>query len=444
MKLREIVSLLKVDCPVLEDVELTGVCIDSRKLTPGCLFVALTGEHFDGHDFIADAERLGAAAVVCHRLMPHVSLPQLVVPDTLQALTSLACHHRQQMDCAVIALTGSNGKTTVKEMIASILPKTAFATPGNLNNHIGVPLSLLQLTPTHRMAVFELGANHLGEIAHTVSLVQPRVALINNVATAHLEGFGTIDGVAHAKGEIYAGLASDGIAVINDDDAYAHFWDLSLEHKKTRRFSATHEADVYARQIKLDEQGCAQFSLVLPEGEALIHLAVPGLHNVNNALAAAACTSALGIALPDIVAGLERFSGVQGRMTYRRGLRDAVVIDDTYNANLRSMLTALDVLAARAGQRIFVMGDMGELGSYSQLHHQEVGAAARALGIERLMTCGEASKAATDAFGLHATHYSTQHALVEALLPQLNEKTTILVKGSRSSAMENIVREICR
>lgn len=440
MTLSEIAALFNLTCA--ENTVVSGICIDSRKVMSGQLFVAIQGDRFDGHEFIHDAVARGAAAIVCSHAAAGVVVPQFIVPDTLQALAMLAAHHRRQLDCAVIALTGSNGKTTVKEMIASILPKPSFATPGNLNNHIGAPLSVLQLQSAHCFAVFELGANHRGEIEHTVGVVQPQVTLINNIAPAHIDGFGSIDGVAHAKGEIHQGLAAGGTAVINDDDAYAHFWDSILTNKKTIRFSATHPATVHAHNIIYNAEGCAQFMLHVPQGESLIQLTVPGAHNVSNALAAAACTCALGIDLSDISAGLCRFPGVAGRMAFLPGKHHSLIIDDTYNANLRSVLTALDVLAARQGQRIFVFGDMGELGAWSEQHHQDVGIAARKHKIDSIMTCGIQSESTTKAFGIGGQHYPDQETLVQALLQKLDSQTTVLVKGSRSSAMENIVREL--
>lgn len=440
MKLSEIALALKLSC--LQDIDLTGLSIDSRNIKPGYLFVALQGDRFDGHDFIHSAVAAGAAAILCHRLAPDVSVPQLIVPDTIQALASIATAHRQRLSCEVIALTGSNGKTTVKEMIAAILPQPSYATPGNLNNHIGVPLSILQLSDEHRYAVFELGANHRGEIAHTVAIVQPRVTLINNIAPAHIGEFGSIEGVARSKGEIHKGIAAQGTAVINDDDAYAHYWDPLLTGKNILRFSSQKPVDVHARDITYDEQGFAQFILVLPEGEARIQLQVPGAHNVSNALAAAACTYGLGIALTDIAAGLQKFKGVAGRMTFLQGKKNALVIDDTYNANLRSSLTAIDVLASRQGKRIFVFGDMGELGKWCEEHHQEVGIAAREHGIDMLMTCGKHSEAAARAYGSAAKHYQHQDELAKDLLNLLDANTTVLVKGSRSSQMEKIVHQL--
>ena len=419
-----------------------GVCIDSRQAKPRQLFVAIRGESFDGHNFIKQAVEQGAIAVLCSQSISGVNVPQWVVPDTIAALATMATFYRQQHKCPVIALTGSNGKTTVKEMIAAILPQPSHATKGNLNNHIGVPLSVLALRPESRSAVFELGANHQGEIAHCVAIVQPEVTLINNIAPAHVEGFGSIEGVAKAKGEIHQGLMAGGTAVINDDDAYAHYWDAHLVGKKILRFSVTKPVDIYARSLTFDAEGRGHFQLVTPHGEAWVELQVPGQHNVSNALAAAACTTAIHISLADIAAALSAFTGVSGRMTYRSGKHNAVIIDDTYNANLRSTLAALDVLAKRKGRRIFVFGDMGELGEFSQQHHQDVGLAARSHGIDLLLTCGTHSRWATSAFGDVAQHYAAQDNLVQDLLKQLDEETTVLVKGSRSSAMEQVVRQL--
>ncbi len=440
MNLAEIGTLLQNS--ILNNAEITGVCIDSRDIKPGNLFIAIQGERFDGHDFLAEVEAKGASAIVCQRPSSTVKIPQLQVNDTFKALAQIATFYRQKQSCPVIAITGSNGKTSVKEMIASILPKPSFATPGNLNNHIGAPLSVLKLQPEHRYAVFELGASHRGEIAHTVAVVQPHVALINNIAPAHIEGFGSIDGVADAKGELYQGLAASGTAVVNDDDAYAHYWDGLFENRTIIRFSIDHKTDVYVNDLVFDVNNCGQFTLITPAGQAHVKLKVPGRHNVSNALAAAACTCVIGIPLADIVNGLQDFTGVAGRMTFKQGKHQALIIDDTYNANLRSALTAVEVLAKRPGAKILVLGDMGELGTYSEAHHQQVGQAAREYGIDILMTCGQHSRLATLAFGEHARHYDNQQALTDALLNYLDADTTVLVKGSRSAAMEKIVHQL--
>lgn len=440
MKLSHFAATLLLDCP--KDVTLSGVSIDSRSVKPGDLFVAIPGERFDGHQFVNAAVEKGAVAVMVQQPMPHLSVPQLIVPDTQQALGLIAKAHRQQHLCPAIALTGSNGKTTVKEMIAAILPPFSHASHGNFNNHLGAPLSVLQLEPQHRYAVFELGASHIGDIAYTVAIAQPQVALINNIAPAHIEGFGSIDGVAKAKGEIYQGLEKEGIAIINADDAYAHFWDQSLTNKRVYRFSRLQSADFAISHLQWRENGCATFTLHTPGGDAHIELNVPGEHNVSNALAAAACTYALGIGLDQIATGLNTFKGVAGRLTFLNGKNQAVIIDDTYNANLRSVLTALDVLAKRPGRRVMILGDMGELGVWSEEHHREVGLVARQHGIETFYSCGRLSKVASDAFGSGAQHYPTQDALLTMLIPQLDATTTVLVKGSRASAMEKIVERL--
>ncbi|MBA3537106.1 MAG: UDP-N-acetylmuramoyl-tripeptide--D-alanyl-D-alanine ligase [Tatlockia sp.] len=440
MNLTNIAKLF--NCTFPNDSLITGICIDSRKMKPGNLFIALSGENFDGYDFIDDAIAKGTVAVISNRANKQIDIPQIVVKDTVKALAKLASYHRKSIHCPVIALTGSNGKTTVKEMIASILPKPAHATPGNLNNHIGVPLSVLQLQPEHRYAVFELGANHPGEIAYTVAVVKPQVALINNIAPAHIEGFGSIDGVARTKGEIYQGLSDDGLAVVNADDNYTHFWDGILTNKKVLRYSLTKPADVYARDLSFDPQGFAHFELVLPIGHAKLVLRIPGEHTVRNALAAAACCFAVGISLDDIVEGLKQFRGVAGRMTFLNGKNESIIIDDTYNANLHSVLTAVDVLAARQGRRILVLGDLGELGAWTQQHHEEIGHAAYQRGIDLLLTCGNHSEYSSHAFGTTAKHYKNQDELAQDLLAKLDKDTTVLVKGSRSASMEKIVQQL--
>ncbi|MBA2657606.1 MAG: UDP-N-acetylmuramoyl-tripeptide--D-alanyl-D-alanine ligase [Tatlockia sp.] len=440
MNLAKIAQLF--NCSLAYDTLITGICIDSRNLKPGNLFIALRGENFDGHDFISAAVEKGAAAVLVERSCTNLTIPQILVQNCLEALAKLATAHRQSIHCPVIALTGSNGKTSVKEMIAAILPKPAFATPGNLNNHIGVPLSVLQLQSEHTYAVFELGANHPGEIAYTVAIVQPQVSLINNIAPAHIEGFGSIDGVARTKGEIYEGLSEEGMAVVNADDNYANFWNGILANKKVLRFSLSKPADVYARDLSIDDQGFCRFEMVLPVGPAKVELRVPGEHAVRNALAAAACCYAVGISLADIVEGLQQFRGVSGRMTFRSGKNESLIIDDTYNANLQSVLTAVEVLSSRPGRRILVLGDLGELGAWTQQHHEEIGHAAYRRGIDLLLTCGHHSEYSSTAFGTTAKHYTNQEELAQELLAKLDKDTTVLVKGSRSAAMEKIVEQL--
>ncbi len=442
MHSQDIARALGQSCP--SNFEITRVVLNSRLVKPGDLFVAISGNHSDGHHFIKQAVQSGASAILCSHAQPNIPVMQWVVSDPCAALTTLAAQHRAQQTCKVVAVTGSNGKTTVKEMIAAILPKESFATPGNFNNHLGVPISLIQLKPQHRYAVFELGANHVGEIAHTVGLVQPCVTLINNIAPAHLSGFGSISGVVQAKGEIYQGLLPHGTAVINDDDVYAHAWDSILVDKKIVRFSLHNPTSVHAIDLRWTDDHLAGFTLVMPLGQAQIQLKVPGIHMVSNALAAAACAYALGLSLRDIVHGLQNFGGVSGRMTFLPGKNNSIIIDDTYNANLNSVLAAVDVLSHMSGKRCLILGDMGELGSAAIEHHQLVGATAREKGIECLFSCGTHSAESSKAFGAAGRHYVGQQELVDAFSAQLDQNTTVLIKGSRSAAMEKIVQQLIK
>jgi UDP-N-acetylmuramoyl-tripeptide--D-alanyl-D-alanine ligase len=438
MNLTTIAKIFGHDLKISGNVH--GVCIDSRKIQPGDLFIAIKGNHFDGHDFIAQAASAKAAAVLCeHKYQGPLDIPQIIVPDTIKALASLAEHHRQTISCPIIAITGSNGKTSVKEMIAGILPKPSHANQGNFNNHIGAPFSILGLRAEHKYAVFELGANHSGEIAYTANIVKPGISLINNIAPAHIEGFGSIQGVASSKGEIYQALPKAGIAIVNEDDEYAHFWDEILIDKEVLRFSLNKKTPINTKNLSYKKEGNAEFTLSFPSGAVNVSLQVPGEHTVRNALAAATCCYAAGISLDQIAAGLEQFSGVPGRMTYLSGKNHSVIIDDTYNANLRSVLTAIECLSKRNGKRILVLGDLGELGSWTQQHHEEIGTAAAERGIDLLLTCGKHSAFSSQAFGSKGRHYTSQADLVKDLLFEMDEDTTILVKGSRSAAMEKVV-----
>lgn len=445
MNLKEIACVLKqaADPATAHETPVQQIVLDSRKLAKGDIFVALAGENFDGHDFIEAAVNRGAIAIICEKKPSYaLPVPCWVVPSSLQALADMASYYRQTIHCPIIAVTGSNGKTSVKEMIHSILPKPSHATPGNLNNHIGVPLSLLALSPEDRYAVFELGANHSGEIAYTVAMVKPDVTLINNIGPAHIGEFGSLEGVARAKGEIYQGLGAGGTAVVNNDDAFANFWDNLLIDKKVLRFSLHNPGNVTAKDIRFNAEGCAVFTLVLPTDQIQVALQVPGEHMILNALAAASCCYAVGISGQDIVRGLIAFRGVAGRMTFLTGKNKALIIDDTYNANLRSVLTAIEVLAKRQGQRILVLGDLGELGDFTQAHHEEIGRVAREMGVNLVFTCGAHSKFTADAFGKNAKHFTNHKTLVEDLKTYLDENTTVLIKGSRAAAMENVVQEL--
>ncbi|WP_367606479.1 UDP-N-acetylmuramoyl-tripeptide--D-alanyl-D-alanine ligase [Legionella sp. W05-934-2] len=438
MKLAQIALWLSQQCDL--DLTVNQIVSDSRLVKPGDVFVALSGETYQGHNFISAAAQQGAIAAITDKQDPDVTIPQFVVNDPLVALTTMAIAHRQQVKCPTVALTGSNGKTTVKEMIYTALPKPALATTGNLNNHIGVPLSVLRLRPEHRYAAFELGANHLGEIAQTVKIAQPDVALINNIGPAHIEGFGSIDGVAKAKGEIYSGLKKEGIAVINDDDNYNHFWDDIIKDKSVIRFSMTHTADVYADNIIMDQYNCAHFQVHFPSQiTADIHLQVPGRHLVANALAAASCLFALNIPIDNIVTGLNQFKGVKGRFQRMKGQKESCIIDDSYNANLNSTQRAIEALAQYPGKRILIMGDMAELGSWGIEHHQQIGNLAKQNHIDMVITLGNLSSHTSESFGDNAFHFNDIGSLIDHVRGLLASDVTLLIKGSRSARMERVV-----
>jgi len=422
------------------DVEFTRVETDTRKLTPGCLFVALRGPNFDGHAFVDRAIELGAAAVMVgessgSRLPTH---PTLIVDDTRLALGRLAAWHRGLMPAKVAAITGSNGKTTVKEMLAAICRAVAggdavLATQGNLNNDIGMPLTLLGLTPAHRFAVIEMGMNHPGEIDTLTHIARPDVALVNNALRAHLEGLGSIEAVARAKGEIYAGLGHDGIAIVNADDPNAELWREMNAGRKTLTFGIAEGTSV--RLVCPDP-----LALMTPAGPIKARLQVPGAHNALNAAAAAACALALGIAPLAIADGLAAYAGVKGRLQTHPCILGATLIDDSYNANPDSVAAAIDVLAARRGTRILVLGDMGELGTDAAALHREAGDRARAAGIDRLLCIGELSLECVQAFGPGGMHFERIEELLAEIEQALGPDVTVLVKGSRFMRMERVVQ----
>ncbi len=429
------------------DVEYTSVGSDSRAIVPGMLFVALKGERFDGHDFVIDALAQGAAAALVSRefFAAHPELPLIGVADTRLALGRLAAHWRSRFHIPLIGITGSNGKTTVKEMCAAILradfgQNSVLATSGNLNNDIGLPLMLLKLCHTHRAAVVEMGMNHAGEIDHLTRIAQPTVALINNAQRAHLEGLGSVEAIARAKGEIFAGLGDEGIAVINADDAFADYWRGLNVGRRILSFGFHAEADVRG---SWRPQGFAgELSISSPQGDAIFTLPAPGIHNARNALAAAAACLAAGAPLAPVVRGLESYQGVKGRLQRRPGVNGALIIDDSYNANPDSMRAAIEVLAALPGRRILVMGDMGEVGEAAGQVHSEIGGHAKSMGIDHLFALGEKSIAAVHDFGSGGGHFASVEALVKALKPLLDENTTVLVKGSRFMRMERVADAI--
>ncbi len=419
-----------------EDVAFHAVSTDSRTVQAGDLFVALRGERFDGHAYVAECLQRGAAAALVSQPVAGAG-SQLVVADTRVALGKLAAYWRSQFAIPLVAVTGSNGKTTVKEMLAAILRAAAggdaavLATQGNLNNDIGLPMTLLKLRGQHRYAVAEMGMNHAGEIAYLTRLGRPDVALVNNALPAHLEGLGSVEGVARAKGEIFQGLGAGGTAIINADDAYAPLWrELAAPHR-IQTFGLEQTADVSA-DYQLNADG-SEVTLKTPQGSARLHLPAAGLHNVRNALAATAAALAMGVTLEAVVNGLQQFSGAKGRLQRKSGLQGCTVIDDTYNANPASMRAAIDVLAACPGKRVLVLGDMGELGADAEILHAEIGQYARAARLDGLLTLGEMSRAYA------GERYDTPEQLADALRPQLDNTTTVLVKGSRFMRMERVV-----
>lgn len=440
MLLSEVASWL--NCHVSTDSEIQSVKIDSRDINKGDLFIAIIGENFNGHDFIDQAIKRGAVAVVVSQPI-DCTKPVLKVDDTIRALGTIAYNHRIQFNIPIIALTGSNGKTSVKEMIASILSNyPSFSTQGNLNNHIGAPLSLLQLNASHQYAVFELGANHPGEIAYTAGLVKPWVTLINNIGPAHIEGFGSIEGVADAKGEIYQALDDNGIAIVNDDTDFNHYWDKIIANRQCYRFSKNHRSSITAENINYDNNKRASFDLVIDDLRQLVQLQVPGEHMVSNALAAASCCFAIGISLGEIARGLAKFIGVKGRMAFVTGKKNSLIIDDTYNANLASAKAAIEVLASLPGLKYLVLGDMGELGDKAESHHRQLGEYARQKGIDYLYSCGNLSRYASLPFAENGSHFASQQQLIEKLEKLLGPEVIALVKGSRSAKMEAVVDKL--
>lgn len=434
-----------------QDVLLEGVSSDTRRIGNGQLFIALAGERFDAHDFLPIAVAAGAAALlVSRREAVPAGANAVLVADTRLALGALAAAWRQRFGAVrLIGLTGSNGKTTTKEMIASILHaafgEAVLATQGNLNNDIGLPLTLLGLTDQHRAAVIEMGMNHPGEIAYLTQIARPDVALITNAQRAHLEGMGTLDEVAQEKGSIFTGLGAQGIAVINADDAYARYWqDLAAPHAFCR-FGLTGSNAANGNGDDLDVQGSVVLHgldnlLTLRHGneEAQIALQIPGKHNARNAVAAAAACLAAGIPFAAVAEGLKNFSGVRGRLQKRAGQHGATVLDDTYNANPDSVRAGIDVLASNIGKTILVLGDMGEVGEGGAQYHDEVGGYAKQHGIDRLYTFGTASQQASRNFGDGAYHFAQLDDLITILSDELTPDTTVLVKGSRFMRMERV------
>ncbi len=425
----------------------TSVGTDSRNVKSGELFIALRGEHFDAHQHIAAAQAAGAIAAIADVAgapLAPADMPLIMVNNTRSALTQLAYAWRSRFSMPLVALTGSSGKTTVKEMLAAILREhvgdAVLATRGNLNNEIGVPLMLLELNASHRYAVIELGMNHSGEISRLTQLARPNVALINNAGRAHIEYLGSEEAIARAKGEIFEGLSSQGVAVINADDAHATLWQKLLNKNKCLRFCIEQSADISARYTL--SAAASEMMITAPTGRVIVTLNAPGLHNVRNALAACAAAVALNVPLAVIQSGLSRYSGFKGRLQRKAAPGGATIIDDTYNANPESVRAAIDVLAHVPGKRLLVLGDMGELGERAAACHTEIGAYARQVRIEKLYALGEMSALTAVAFGAGARHFESIEALQAALKTELAPDVTALVKGSRFMKMERVVEAL--
>ena len=429
----------------VDDAAFNGVTTDSRQVAVGNLFVALRGERFDAHEFLAEVAAAGAAAVVVERVPEGLTVPALVVPDTRIALGEIAAHWRKQFSLPVIGVTGSNGKTTVKEMIASILAaafgnEQILATRGNLNNDIGVPLTVFRLNAAYKAAVIELGMNHPGEIAQLTAIAQPRVGMVNNAQREHQEFMESVEAVAKENGSVINGLAADGIAVFPADDAYTKLWRSYAGQRKTMTFGLVPDADV-SGTFQVNDFG-SDLSITAGGKQFQVKLSAAGTHNVRNALAATACALAIGVQQDAVIRGLEAFAPVNGRLQRKKAKSGALVIDDTYNANPDSVRAAIDVLSHAPAPRVLVLGDMGEVGDQGPQFHEEIGAYARDRGIEHLLTLGQLARHASAAFGARAQHFDDIAAINHAAEALVATDTTALVKGSRFMKMERVVQHL--
>ncbi|MEM0912495.1 MAG: UDP-N-acetylmuramoyl-tripeptide--D-alanyl-D-alanine ligase [Pseudomonadota bacterium] len=435
----------------VEEYVVESIGTDTRSLSTNALFFAIVGENFDGHDYTLQALQKGACALVISKLV-ETPLPTILVDDTKTALGKLGAAVKARINPKTIGITGSSGKTTVKEMCASILSiagKT-HATKGNYNNDIGVPLTLLDLEDDDEFSVVEMGANHQGEIAYTTALVKPDVATIVNAAPSHLEGFGSLLGVAKAKNEIFSGLGTTGTAIINADSQFYDYWVRKNTHLEFITFSPESEkGSFHAINRSINAEGCAEFELITPKGKAPIRLCVPGAHNVGNAVLAAALTSQVGASLEQIQDGLFKMRSVKGRLTVVSVSPVVKLLDDTYNANVASTKAAIDSLNAFNGTKVFVFGDMCELGVQAEFFHEEIGEYAKTSGIDYLFTTGELSKRASAKMldnGMHLDSADEILKQIEVLFTRLSDEKKlplhILVKGSRSSKMERVSEKI--
>lgn len=431
-----------------EDIIIDRVNTDTRTIQKGALFIALIGPNFNAHEFIQRAEELGAAALLVSKPV-KTSLPYIYVEDTTVALGELGAAVKAEVAPKTVGITGSSGKTTVKEMVAAILEQRGkvLATKGNFNNEIGVPLTLLELQREHEFAVVEMGANHLGEIDYTASLAKADVATIVNASAAHLEGFGSLFGVARAKSEIYASLADEGLAVLNLDSQFYEYWAGKLDSDNAITFSTEKTADYHATDVVLGIDGCAQFDMNTPQGKTNILLSLPGVHNVSNSLVAAALSMAVGASLENVKTGLQHLTQVKGRLNVKQLSNQVRVLDDTYNANVASVNAAIDVLSSFSGYSVIILGDMGELGEKARYYHEKVGEYALQKGVSSFYSLGVLSQSASDVFCKQGKHFSDLTELVEELSNELageHQDISILIKGSRSARMERVVAAIER
>jgi UDP-N-acetylmuramoyl-tripeptide--D-alanyl-D-alanine ligase len=427
------------------DCRFSRVCTDTRQLQAGDLFVALRGPRFDAHRFLQQAVDKKACGLVVEKADPTVNLPQLVVADTTIALGQLAKLNRELFKGPVVAITGSGGKTTVKTLLRNIFAQcgNVFATKGNLNNHIGVPLSLFELAPEHNHAVIEMGASGPGEIAYLVSLACPDVGLVNNALRAHVQGFGSLEGVAKAKGEMFDGLRPDGAAVVNLDDPLVDIWLGQIGSRPRVTFSVTGKsADLVAADIGEADDGRVHFVLSTPAGSCPVSLQLIGRHNVANALAAAACAYAVGVDLAAIKAGLEASEAVAGRMQRKSGANGSTVIDDSYNANPDSAKAAVDALVRWPGKKVLVLGQMAELGDEAEEFHKDLGVYAQTAGVDVLVAVGGLTRQCSDAFGPDAHYFDDCDQAASFLRNLVDGNMVALIKGSRSAHMEQVVKAL--
>ena len=428
---------------LVDFVQGRSISIDSRQIQPNQVFIALKGERFDAHDFLDQVcQQVGCAAIVDHKV--ELPIPTLVVDDTLVALQHIAAAHRARFDVFTVAVTGSCGKTTTRGLLESVFGQAGptLASVGSFNNHIGVPLTLLRLNDSYRYFIAEIGANHMGEIAHLVPLVRPQIAIITNVGPAHLEGFGSLENTARGKSEIYGGLPDDGIAVVNADDAFADVFHSVNQNRSLVTFGIEHDADVMADNIELDALGRPRFDLVVSGVRQMVQLQLLGKHNVANALAAAAAGFAAGLTVQQICDGLASAPAEKKRMNAVCMPQGGRLIDDSYNANPLSTSAAIHYLAHQPGERVLVLADMKELGEDGERMHAEIGALAKQSDIKHLFGYGELAQAAVEAFGEGGQHFFDKAVLVDALQSMITADHVVLVKGSNSMHMNEVVEAL--